>query len=68
MITADQVERQIQTLLSRVKGLEDNNNSKDRIIANLSQEVHQLQAELGSQRKKIKSEVQRLESKISAVR
>jgi predicted nucleic acid-binding Zn-ribbon protein len=64
----DQLGKQIQTLLNRVKQLEIENNNKDRLISNLAREVHQLQTDLGTQRKKFKGEIQSLASKISTVK
>lgn len=64
MDSNNNVQNQIATLQYDVKKLKEENSSKERIISNMAKEIHKFQNELGSLRKKMKSEMQRLESKI----
>ena len=68
MNALEQLEKQIQTLLTRMKDLENENTNKDRIISGLSHDVHRLQNDLNSQRKKFKTDIQRLDSKINTIK
>lgn len=58
------LEQQIKTLLSRVKALEDENSKQDRILSTVSKKVNALENEIGLMRKKHKSDLASIESKI----
>lgn len=68
MADLDQMQRQINTLLGEVKTLKNSNSEKDRVIELLKRDIHKLQNEFGSLRKKTKGDVQRIESKVSSIR
>lgn len=63
-MTLEQVEKQIQTLLFRVKALETEDDRKSRIINTFMHDLNRMKNDFGSLKKKFKGDIQRLQSKI----
>ena len=64
MVNLELMQRQIDTLLAEVKKLKEEDGRKSNAINGLMHELNGVKNEFGSMRKKMKSDLQSLESKI----